>query len=175
MADYYPLIRRAVAGLDKNTEEARRSIYERARAALVDRLRDVEPPLAESDIAREQEALEEAIDRVEQCATETGGPTASPSAAMDDARQQELKGFAGKTQETPAKRTGPPKVFISYRRDDSRYQAREIFRALTRALPREHVFMDVDTIQPGENFVKKLEQWVEQCDNPPAQAVITVI
>ena len=34
MADYYPLIARAVAGLDKNTGDARRALYERARAAL---------------------------------------------------------------------------------------------------------------------------------------------
>jgi len=36
MADYHPLIARAVAGLDKNTGENRRSLYERARTALVE-------------------------------------------------------------------------------------------------------------------------------------------
>ena len=39
MADYYPLIARAVAGLDKNTGDARRALYERARASLVSQLR----------------------------------------------------------------------------------------------------------------------------------------
>ena len=34
MADYYPVISRAVAGLDPNTGEARRKVYERARAAI---------------------------------------------------------------------------------------------------------------------------------------------
>src|SRR5215471_9689939 len=65
MADYYPLIARAVAGLDKNTGDARRAVYERARAALVAQLRGVTPVLDESDVTRERLALEEAIRKVE--------------------------------------------------------------------------------------------------------------
>jgi hypothetical protein len=65
MADYYPLIQRAIAGLDKNTGEARRALYERARTALVAQLRGVNPPLAEAEITRERLALEEAIRKVE--------------------------------------------------------------------------------------------------------------
>jgi hypothetical protein len=65
MADYYPLIARAVAGLDKNTGDARRALYERARAALVAQLRGVTPVLEESDVTRERLALEEAIRKVE--------------------------------------------------------------------------------------------------------------
>ena len=45
MADYYPLISRAVAGLEKNNGENRRALYERARAALLAQLRGVTPPL----------------------------------------------------------------------------------------------------------------------------------
>jgi hypothetical protein len=65
MADYYPLIARAVGGLDKNTGDARRALYERARSALVAQLRGVEPALSESEITRERLALEEAIRKVE--------------------------------------------------------------------------------------------------------------
>jgi len=65
MADYHPLIARAVAGLDDNTAEARRSLYERARSALLKQLRGTTPPLSESDITRERLALEEAIRKVE--------------------------------------------------------------------------------------------------------------
>ena len=43
MADYYPLINKAVAGLDKSTGEAHRALYERARTALVTQLRGVQP------------------------------------------------------------------------------------------------------------------------------------
>jgi hypothetical protein len=65
MADYYPLIARAVNGLDKNTGEHRRALYDRARVALVSQLRGVEPALDETDITRERLALEEAIRKVE--------------------------------------------------------------------------------------------------------------
>src|SRR5512135_3461662 len=65
MADYHPLISRAIAGLDKNTGENRRVLYERARAALVNQLRSIEPALDESDITRERLALEEAIRKIE--------------------------------------------------------------------------------------------------------------
>ncbi len=54
MADYYPLISRAVAGLERNTGENRRSLYERARNALLDQLRNVTPALSETDITRER-------------------------------------------------------------------------------------------------------------------------
>ena len=65
MADYYPLIAKAVSGLDKSTGEARRALYERARNALVTQLRGVVPALSEQDITRERLALEEAIRKVE--------------------------------------------------------------------------------------------------------------
>lgn len=84
MADYYPLIARAVSGLEKNTGEARRALYERARTALVAQLRGVSPSLEESEITRERLALEEAIRKVEaeaarRARTENAAPLAAPS------------------------------------------------------------------------------------------------
>lgn len=58
----------------------------------------------------------------------------------------------------------PNKVFISYRREDSRYQARRVYDAFVQALPPDTVFMDVDSIPPGADFVEILEGWVQQCD-----------
>ena len=47
MADYYPLIARAIAGLDPSAPgESRRALYERARSALIAQLRGVQPPLS---------------------------------------------------------------------------------------------------------------------------------
>jgi hypothetical protein len=66
MADYYPLIARAIAGLDATAPgEQRRALYERARTALIAQLRSVEPPLSESEITRERLSLEEAVRKVE--------------------------------------------------------------------------------------------------------------
>src|ERR1700761_5815795 len=66
MADYYPLIARAIAGLDPSAPgESRRALYERARTALIAQLRSVDPPLSESEITRERLSLEEAVRKVE--------------------------------------------------------------------------------------------------------------
>src|SRR5215831_1081325 len=66
MADYYSLIARAVSRLPGKTDEARRAIYERARTALQESLRTLDPPLSEAELANAQSALEAAIQRVEQ-------------------------------------------------------------------------------------------------------------
>src|ERR1700738_5340590 len=66
MADYYPLIARAISGLDPSAPgESRRALYERARAALIAQLRSVQPPLSESEITRERLSLEEAVRKFE--------------------------------------------------------------------------------------------------------------
>jgi hypothetical protein len=65
MADYYPLLAKAVAGLADSTAEARHAIYERARGALFGQLRNLDPPVPEEAIAREAQALEVAVARLE--------------------------------------------------------------------------------------------------------------
>ena len=65
MADYYPLLERAVASLPESTPEARRAIYERARKALLNQLRNVQPPVPESYINRENQALNLSIAQLE--------------------------------------------------------------------------------------------------------------
>jgi hypothetical protein len=65
MADYYSLIARAVSRLPNQTDEARRAIYERARTALPESLRTLDPPISEAELANAQSALEAAIRSVE--------------------------------------------------------------------------------------------------------------
>ncbi len=94
MADYQPLIARAVNGLDKNTGENRRALYERARTALVNQLRGVEPALDESDITRERLALEDAIRKVEvEAVKRTIAEPAETVAPAKPIAEQGLRGF----------------------------------------------------------------------------------
>jgi hypothetical protein len=94
MADYYPLIARAVGGLDKNTGENRRALYDRARTALVSQLRGVEPPLDETEITRERLALEEAIRKVEAESSKRPRPDASEAEPAEPSlRDRGLRDF----------------------------------------------------------------------------------
>ena len=61
MADYYSVIATAVSRLPSQNDEARCAIYDRARTALQEALRDFEPPL----LAKEQAALDDAIRTLE--------------------------------------------------------------------------------------------------------------
>jgi hypothetical protein len=100
MTDYHPLIARAVDGLAKNTGEARRTLYERARAALVAQLRAVEPALSESDITKERLALEEAIRKVE--AESARKALAEPRSAVRSEPRPEPRPPAAAAAATPA-------------------------------------------------------------------------
>ena len=63
MADLYAILAKAIDGLDPNTKEARRRLYERARAALVAETRVVHQP--EADFLEVLGSLEEAIQKLE--------------------------------------------------------------------------------------------------------------
>ena len=65
MSRYYRLIADAIEGLEHNSVEARRVLYERARHALFDWIRSCDPPLAKAEAERECRALEDVVRRVE--------------------------------------------------------------------------------------------------------------
>jgi hypothetical protein len=56
------------------------------------------------------------------------------------------------------------KIFISYRRDDSAGHAGRVHDRLEREYGRDLIFMDVDAIPLGANFVKVLGEEVAKCD-----------
>jgi hypothetical protein len=65
MGDYYTMMAKVVGALDPNTGNARRLLYERARAAVLAELRGADPALDPSDIMAAQMLLELAIGEVE--------------------------------------------------------------------------------------------------------------
>ena len=77
MADFYPVLSRAIAGLPEQTAEARRAVYDRAKLVLVTQLRNVDPPISEADIMRQRLALDDVIARIERD-YQPAGPAPQP-------------------------------------------------------------------------------------------------
>ncbi len=58
-----------------------------------------------------------------------------------------------------------PDIFISYRRDDTSGYAGRLYDQISAHFGKEHVFMDVATIEPGSDFVQVLDEKVGTCDS----------
>jgi hypothetical protein len=54
-------------------------------------------------------------------------------------------------------------IFINYRRDDAPGVAGRLFDHLRPKFSRRSIFMDVDAMKPGKDFVKQLDTQVAQC------------
>ena len=55
-------------------------------------------------------------------------------------------------------------IFISYRREDNPAWARLVHNRLSQHFSQSEIFMDVDTIEPGIDFVEAIEESVGSCD-----------
>ncbi len=60
--------------------------------------------------------------------------------------------------------TSPGRVFISYRRQETAWPARQLYELLVSRFGSESVFKDVDSIEPGDDFVEKITEAVTSCD-----------
>ena len=56
------------------------------------------------------------------------------------------------------------KIFVNYRRGEDEAFAGRLFDSLREVFKPEQLFMDVDSISPGLDFVRVLEEQVAQCD-----------
>ena len=61
-------------------------------------------------------------------------------------------------------------IFLSYRRDDSTGYAGRLFDNLVGRFGREQVFMDIETLEPGLDFIEGIDRAIESCG-----AVVAVI
>jgi formylglycine-generating enzyme required for sulfatase activity len=58
----------------------------------------------------------------------------------------------------------PEKIFINYRRDTDKDAAGRLRDWLERSFPADGLFIDVDNIRPGKNFVEEISASLAQCD-----------
>jgi hypothetical protein len=60
----------------------------------------------------------------------------------------------------------PPeyRIFISYRRDDTAGYARSVYDELATHFGKSRVFIDIDTIQPGDEFTEVVANALNDCD-----------
>lgn len=105
MAEYYPLLSRAVAGLRDAPAAQRQAIYERARGALLGQLRSMQPAVPTEAIDRESTELDAAIARLE---SEMAGATGL--AAAPDMVATERSGPAAEREAEPPPPAPPAAV-----------------------------------------------------------------
>ena len=115
MADYHSLLMRAVANLpNAGTPATRGAIYGRARKALLEQLRSLRPPLPESDIAREEKALDAAIAEIEE--TYGSQDPAPPPASAPLTTTSPAAGKPGASLAPKAAPPPPPPQFATVQR-----------------------------------------------------------
>ena len=56
------------------------------------------------------------------------------------------------------------KIFINYRREDTQQDADALYDFLEKKVGRKQVFMDIDTISPGENFIEVVKERLQDAD-----------
>lgn len=72
-------------------------------------------------------------------------------------------GKRNQSGETPSSARQRGKIFISYRRVDSIDLTGRIHDWLTKRIPAGDVFRDVDNIEYGADFIRRIEQEIQQC------------
>ncbi|MGB9369162.1 MAG: caspase family protein [Xanthobacteraceae bacterium] len=106
---------------------------------------------------------------------ETAEPLVPSEAANSDTPAEALPSSDGPAEALPkAARERPPerlksfsnvgKIFVSYRRTDSPGTAGRIYDRLQRQIPKSRIFMDVDAIEPGMDFVAYLHDQIASCE-----------
>ena len=138
MADYYPLVSRAVAALAPNTFERRRALYDRARTAQASQLGKLDPLADNSVIAREHEALEKAIAIIETVAI------ATDHAENDFEIVSAYATFCGQTKTSPG---------CFYDTSVLPYPKHAIVAALERQIVLEPTDIRAESLQTGSMFL----------------------
>src|SRR4051794_23971894 len=70
----------------------------------------------------------------------------------------------GGTGPTPSASTSPTRIFMSYRRQEAEWPAGWLFDRLAEHFHGAEVFKDIDSIEPGDDFVEVITAAVQSCD-----------
>ena len=57
----------------------------------------------------------------------------------------------------------PNNIFISYRKEDSRWNTQSLYNELLKYFPKGSLFKDVNTIDPGSNYVTVINEALKKC------------
>jgi TIR domain len=57
-----------------------------------------------------------------------------------------------------------PVIFVSYRRQDSEATAYRIYDRLVQSYGRDSVLIDIDSINPGDDFPAHINELLSKCD-----------
>jgi hypothetical protein len=126
MAEYYAVLSKAVAGLEASGPDARRTVYDKARNALIGQLKAIDPPLPTQEISRQRLELEEAIRRVER---ETSANPSSAPARPAGARTPQPPSQAEQANPPPARQSSSPAT--------ARQSPQDVFRRAIQEAERE--------------------------------------
>ena len=149
--DYHRLIARAVEALDRNTGEARRALYERARNALLAELRSREPAFLVTDITKQRLALENAIREVE---AEVTGKSRTESRTETQTEQQPVAPLADTSYGAPQVDSAGSLGALSSRRKQAVKEVHDLGTATT---------------EPARSARRKRESYEVQAPYPPAE------
>jgi len=83
---------------------------------------------------------------------------------LPEREQHEREGVQYRRSILDPERIGASKIFISYRRDDADHAAGRLVERLSRVFSRDQLFLDIDSIAPGEDFKKAISEIVQACD-----------
>jgi tetratricopeptide (TPR) repeat protein len=101
----------------------------------------------------------QAIEALERVGQVNPAYRATP-ALLDQARRQLTDSQRPRSRQSSGRQLG---IFLNYRRAQSEYVAGRLHDRLAAAFGRDRIFTDVDSVRPGQDFTKVLEDVVGRC------------
>jgi hypothetical protein len=143
---FFPLWLKGRAKENVERVGGRQAYYERYGAGAVS-------TLLESQIAELNETKMSLLVLI--CTASAALPVASGMTAAFPTRQRRPKALPAASVHG---------IYLSYRRNESAAYAGRLFDHLSRHFGRRSVFMDIDTIRPGDDFPQAIESALNACD-----------